>query len=376
MQEHPIPQDVTSYKFHIVGNMTLKQFAEVGAGVLVAVILYNTNLLAFIKWPLILFSVGLGGMMAFVPIEERPLDHWIMTFFRRLYSPTKFYWRKESEVPFAMAPEKQQKKQEEPAFEMDLTPARQQRIREYIESVKQPEPVEPWESTQSSRVSEILQTFDEVVVGRVKAKPQAVKPPLTPRIRTLSLSQKPPVQKQVVFQAPTALDKQIDEQIASQTNEATEIKPIVPPLSSPSLISLKNLETELPPQPVEIFGETETKPVEPPLQDDTPYAQPSSEVTTNAQLPFPQQDLAPNTIMGMTLTPDNKLVDRATVSIKNARGEVLRSLRTNLLGQFFVTDALANGTYIIAVEKAGLSFPEQTIALNGSVLQPVELRAA
>src|SRR3990170_2260575 len=155
MQEHPIPQDVTGYKFHIVGNMTLKQFAEVGAGVLVAVILYNTNLLSFIKWPLMMLSVGLGGMMAFVPIEERPLDHWIMTFFRRLYNPTKFYWRKDSAVPFALMPKK----------------------------------------AENTKVLAILQTFDELPVADVRSKPLKIKPSLTPRIRKLSVSQQTPVKK-------------------------------------------------------------------------------------------------------------------------------------------------------------------------------------
>ena len=86
MQEHPIPQDITGYKFHIIGSMTLKQFGEVFLGVIIAGILFKTNLIAVIKWPLIMMSVGLGAAAAFLPIEERPLDHWIITFFRVLYN--------------------------------------------------------------------------------------------------------------------------------------------------------------------------------------------------------------------------------------------------------------------------------------------------
>jgi len=80
--------------------------------------------------------------------------------------------------------------------------------------------------------------------------------------------------------------------------------------------------------------------------------------------------------MGMVLTPDDKLVDRAVVTIKNLQGKVIRALKTNLLGQFFATTPLPNGTYVVSAEKEGLSFPEQTFSLNGSVLQPLELRAA
>ncbi|HCR80929.1 MAG: hypothetical protein UY47_C0003G0027 [Parcubacteria group bacterium GW2011_GWB1_49_7] len=358
MKEHPIPQDVTGYKFHIVGNMTLKQFAEVGAGVLVAVILYNTNLLAFIKWPLIMLSVGLGGMMAFVPIEERPLDHWIVTFFRRLYSPTKFYWRKDSTIPFALKPEKTGEKPAEPQFEIDLTPARQQRIRDYLASVSQPTPLSETDQAESAQVSKILQTFDEVPVEVVRSKQMKIKPQLTPRIRKLSVSQHQPAEKQTVFQT---------ELTTTEKTPAAKNLPLTKPPTTelPAKPELEPVATT----PIEVFAD-ETPPIE------NTYTAPQQSAATNAKLPFPQKNLSPNTIMGMVLTPDDKLVDRAVVTIKNLQGKVIRALKTNLLGQFFATTPLPNGTYVVSAEKEGLSFPEQTFSLNGSVLQPLELRAA
>ena len=38
MKQHPIPQDITGYKFHLIGAMTLKQFAEVAVGAIIAFI--------------------------------------------------------------------------------------------------------------------------------------------------------------------------------------------------------------------------------------------------------------------------------------------------------------------------------------------------
>ncbi|MDQ5951410.1 MAG: hypothetical protein QG639_691, partial [Patescibacteria group bacterium] len=58
MKEHPIPQDITNYRFHIVGSMTLKQFGEVLVGVIISFIIYQTNLIAIIKWPLIVLFFG------------------------------------------------------------------------------------------------------------------------------------------------------------------------------------------------------------------------------------------------------------------------------------------------------------------------------
>jgi hypothetical protein len=354
MQDHPIPQDVTGYKFHIVGNMTLKQFAEVGIGVMVAVILYNTNLLFFVKWPLIVLSVGLGGMMAFVPIEERPLDHWIVTFFRRLYNPTKFYWRKESTVPFAMTPEKTVVKQKEPQLEVDLTPARQQRIKDYLASVSQDKPLSEFEEAEKMRLGAVMQTFDDVSVEDVHAKPQVVKPTLVPRVRKLSPSQQAPAIKQTVFQAEPEIAIPEPTAITPSTAEPPPINPVT---------TAEPLTDET---PTEVY--TDEIPV--------PYSLPTAQAETNTKLPFPQKNTTPNMIMGMVLTGDDKLVDRATVTIKNRQGKVVGALRTNLLGQFFAATPLPSGVYALSIEKAGLNFPEQTLTLQGAPLEPLEVRAA
>jgi hypothetical protein len=377
MREHPIPQDVTGYKFHIVGNMTLKQFAEVGAGVLLAVIIYNTNLLTFIKWPLILFSVGLGGMMAFVPIEERPLDHWITTFFRKLYSPTKFYWKKESNVPFALSQQKEQKVQEEPEFEIDLTPARRQRITEYLKSIQQPDQVEDWELAEDFRVSEILDTFEEVRVDDVKSKPQKVKPQLQPRVRMLAAdkNERQP-KKQTVF-TKTDNEKLVERKKEEEKIKAKVNQPASQPTPSPEIKRPQPAKSEATLQaPVEVFADDESEPLEKPPQQRTQRANVTAQaVKTNADLPFPKKELTPNTIAGMALTTDNKLVDQAVVTVKNANGQPIQNFKTNLLGQFFGTAPLPNGTYVVSVKKDGFQFPEKTIKLNGSVINPLELRA-
>lgn len=376
MQEHPIPQDVTGYKFHIVGNMTLKQFAEVGAGVLVAVILYNTNLLPFIKWPLMIISVSLGGMMAFVPIEERPLDHWITTFFRRLYSPTKFYWRKEPTVPFAMTATNQVKKPAENTVEIDLTPARRQRIKDYLESVKTPDEGEAWEVEENARVSDILGKFEQVNVGEVKAKPQKIKPQLNPRIRKLSLSQAPPAHQQVIFHSEKPAVKEKPEPKTTEIAETAMIEeqsenslplPVSQQMRDAVQNTLDQRTTVLGERPAEILDQQ---------QEDNNYVHPEETAAINPNLPFPQKELPPNTVMGMVLTKDNKLVDRAVVAIKNTQGKIVRSLSTNILGQFFTSAPLPNGTYAVAVKKDGLSFPEQQFTLSGVAAAPLELKAA
>ena len=93
MEQHPVPQPLSSYEFHLVGDMTLKQFFKLAGGVILALIVYGINPPAFIKWPLILVFVLIGIGMAFLPFEGRPLDVWIIAFFKRIYSPTQYLWK-------------------------------------------------------------------------------------------------------------------------------------------------------------------------------------------------------------------------------------------------------------------------------------------
>jgi hypothetical protein len=92
--QHPIPQQISSYEFKLVGDMTLKQFLKAAVGIVVAIIIYKTSLLAIFKWPLMLISGGLGLALAFVPFEDRPLDTWLTAFLKSIYSPTILFTKK------------------------------------------------------------------------------------------------------------------------------------------------------------------------------------------------------------------------------------------------------------------------------------------
>ena len=96
MQQHPVPQPITSYEFRLVGDMTLKQFAKLAVGVILALIVYGVNPPFLIKWFLILLFGGTGALAAFFPFQGRPIDVWIIAFFKRIYSPTQYIWRQKS----------------------------------------------------------------------------------------------------------------------------------------------------------------------------------------------------------------------------------------------------------------------------------------
>jgi len=98
MEQHPVPQNITGFEFKLVGDMTIRQFVYLALGIGLG---YLATLLPWadiFKWPVAL-TVGFTGFaLAFMPIEERPLDKWFVMFFKAIYSPTQFIWKKTPQV--------------------------------------------------------------------------------------------------------------------------------------------------------------------------------------------------------------------------------------------------------------------------------------
>ncbi|KKU95977.1 MAG: hypothetical protein UY27_C0006G0025 [Candidatus Gottesmanbacteria bacterium GW2011_GWA1_48_13] len=111
MEQHPVPQNVTTFQFRLIGDMTIKQFGYLAAGAIAAYVSYKLPLPFFFTWPMAIASALLGFGLAFVPIEERPMDIWILSFFKSIYSPTEYVWHKAPPQPQAMP---QPPKQAEP----------------------------------------------------------------------------------------------------------------------------------------------------------------------------------------------------------------------------------------------------------------------
>lgn len=99
MKQHPVPQHIASYQFRLIGEMTVKQFLELALGLVGAWLLFSLKISPIIKFPLAFLSGITGAALAFLPLEERPLDRWILSFFRSVYSPTQYLWKKSNPIP-------------------------------------------------------------------------------------------------------------------------------------------------------------------------------------------------------------------------------------------------------------------------------------
>jgi hypothetical protein len=76
--------------------MTLKQFLKAAVGIVLAIMINSTKLIVLVKWPLMLFLAGGGLALAFVPFEDRPLEVWVFSFLKAIYSPTIYIYRRKA----------------------------------------------------------------------------------------------------------------------------------------------------------------------------------------------------------------------------------------------------------------------------------------
>jgi len=95
-QGHPIPRQITTFEFKLIGFLTLRQFIYL-------VIFIPVGYLTFVLFPIpflnILFGIviaAIGPALAFVPINDRPLEIWIKNLIKRLASPTQYFYKKEN----------------------------------------------------------------------------------------------------------------------------------------------------------------------------------------------------------------------------------------------------------------------------------------
>jgi hypothetical protein len=96
-KQHAVPQNIMDVEFKIIGDLTMRQFFYLMAfgGMAYGVFAFVDNIF---RLPLIMLLALMGIALAFVPLEERGLDQWIINFFRAVYTSNQSVWRKTPEI--------------------------------------------------------------------------------------------------------------------------------------------------------------------------------------------------------------------------------------------------------------------------------------
>jgi len=332
MEQHPVPQHISSYEFRLIGEMTLKQFGYLAAGAILALIFYGLPIPAFFKWPLIFVCAFAGFAFAFLPAGERPLITWVTAFFKSVFSPTLFVWQKKEAKPDVLAPTI---RPPEPA-KTPATSADRAGLTKYLESLpiisKPTVQVDQQEQNFLQNITHLLQTERSLAPHGAGPAPQ---PPAAP--------QPQPTQPQPTQPQPTPPAKPVSPQVPKPQKSQILARPF----------------TRFPFAP----------PVKKRLHPEAVAAK------TGSNLPFPEPPSQPNILSGMVLNTNGQIVEGAILEIRNNQGVPVRAFKTNKLGQFTIATPLPNGSYEIETEKEGFKFDIIKFEAKGEIIKPIEIRA-
>jgi hypothetical protein len=96
--------------------------------------------------------------------------------------------------------------------------------------------------------------------------------------------------------------------------------------------------------------------------------------THDTRLPIPFTPTTPNMLVGMTLTPEGKILEGTLVEIRQG-GITIRATKSNQLGQFLFAKPLEPGVIQILSEKPGFEFDTYALTLTNQIIKPLRLQA-
>lgn len=379
MNQHPIPQNISTYKFRLIGDMTVKQFILLALGIGGAVLFYTSNLLGLIKYTLIGISALIGIGMAFFTIDGRPMETWIKAYLVAIYAPTQFIWRKSPKIPafFSYTPSPDTI----PAQTQEMLSAAVRRKQAGLSSFLQTLPeyqlnskLNQQEANHLSQITNLF-THPQTPIPISISTPNPPSSPLNPsssqiHINTLPIQTPTTSSESTLSPAPTPTQTHRDSNRPSGVIVTSEIRIIGDNKSQPHPPLTGTIQvSSVPSQPSTLQPQAQT------LIQPTPINSDVQKPITDQNLPFPSTPTTPNTAVGMVLNKDNKIIENAIIEIRDPNGIPVRATKTNKLGQFISTTPLKNGTYQLQVDKDGYEFNLISLELKGQILPPLKIQA-
>ena len=414
MEQHPVPQNITSFQFRLIGDMTIKQFGYLAGGIILAYISYKLPLPFFFTWPMAIIFALTGFGFAFVPVEERPMDIWFFSFLKNVYNPTIFHWEHTDplpEPPKSLVPPPLKAPVISVPAVLSATPLRQTVASQTTGTKpvlsapgidKHPAvlsvPVAQKQNQQVSFLDSFFSFIDNLFVARPNAPPAYVvqpqpqanivahpstsqqvsrgyQPMRVPTIPVPSIVGRRIPEPQAV--QPAVPEKQITLQQKQKTEEnlnglKTQLETVQKQLSEKTVEEKRF--SELQGQLTELMAERQRMENElsalrskvqsqpaPVPQKFRPAGVVSSQKQNGPTIKIMNPDVAtraglprlttfPNVVTGIIKDYDNNLLPGVLVTVKDKDGVPLRALKTNKLGQFAASTQLSNGTYVVEVE--------------------------
>ncbi len=316
MEQHAIPQQISSYEFKLVGEMTLKQFLKAAVGIILAIVVNSTKLILIVKWPLMLILGGGGLLLAFVPFEDRPLEVWFLAFIKSIYAPTIYIYKKKKNENW-----------------LDLSDTKSNDS--MVVSAKKEEKSIKFDSPHTQSKNGHMKLGDYLQISSLK--------PIKKEDKSIN-------NEEVVIETKDVKEKIENEQnniLVTETKKPVSIEETKKDdwRSEQSQLNLKSEKLEATGKI--LFG----------------------------SIPMPDIPETPNVIVGMATSNEGKIVEGVIVEIQDEHGNPSRVLKTNSLGQFKTSTPLSNGKYLIIAEKDSFTFDRVSLELNGQIVKPIKIIA-
>ncbi len=423
-KQHAVPQNIMDVEFKLIGDLTMRQFFYLMIFAAIAYATYSLRVPVVLKWPTIVGSILLGLGFAFVPVEDRGLDEWIVNFFRAIYEENQKIWRKEATPPSVFLHENLALVKQEL---ITLAPTTSRRkLEQFLQYQQETQPVDPLDIPEQAYIEKIhaafmstepMQTSVALEEPLVETDFESVESPGTGKeIGALESAgdkdqreQRARESQQKSPQKPQQRKKPKRQQtfkIPPSQSAATPLSPITPDrhsgrkftnlLSSEGNIVLpirgeRVLKTV---EDVEVSRDAEekakqlkqflkqlgqTEGMELPkakVQEVQKVQEPETNkvLVKETEMVEPQPTNIPNVVTGVVRGPRNRSLSNLLLIIKNAHNDPVRAIKTNALGQFSITNPLPSGHYKVVVDvnnESGYSFDIIDVEAKGQIISPL-----
>lgn len=414
MDNHPIPQDVTGFKFKLIGSVTIKQFLYLlGGGIMAVLLIFVFPGSPLIRFPLAMIFAGASAALAFIPIEGRPMDKMIMNFAKAVPAENLFLYHKQgvnlAAYEFFKPPIQANTQAAQAQRQSDVR--RQILFTQFGGSSFQPDENEramlqnvnnlftqtPGTAAPVANSPATIATNSPSAKKPIKAnipsgktrvvlpphttKPTIIQKPTTPPVKAEESKATPPAQPMNPAQPSKApsntqttpplqtLTQKADAEVEKIEGQAHERA--VQAKKERELLEARIKELEKNQKAQTVFQPTEDK--QEPKQ--TENARVLSHQTTQFKAGFPSLPDVANVILGIVKDPRGKVLPNILVEIVDSNSIPVRAFKTNQLGQFASATPLPRGTYTVHFEdpQKNHDFDSFEITLDNKIFQPLEI---
>lgn len=382
MENHPIPQDITGFQFKLIGDMTVKQFAYVAVGAIVAWILFVLPITVYIKFPLAVISAAFGASLAFVPISGRPMDAMIGNFLKAVFSPTQYVYQKQGA------------NWTEDLQNGSTKTTSQDQLQQFLNKLpKGKNKLDKKESVFFQSLNAQNQAQSNPVPASIPSHYYAtLKGPDSDTTKSASERNKASkldstLEAENLLKSAAVLEKELaqakqEEEKENQVDSAAFLETHQKVLELQKQVNdMLSQKQELEQRLIEMQKTMQ--------QDNKPIL--SASVATNAPqesklirsipkdmakgIGLPAASEFPNVLTGIVKDPRGNPLANILVEVKDEEGNAVRAFKTNALGHFASATALNNGNYTIDFEdpRAQNRFDKVGFGASGQVILPIEI---